>query len=88
MNLIKCGDGGMAPWCIACIHLKNVSEYVRIPACEDTAQDDFMCLECFKIFVDIPQDNLSCVCIHCVRKVIQDKTEVSWDKAFERFNNE
>jgi hypothetical protein len=33
-HLIRCGDGGLAPWCVVCRHLLEgtASEWVPVPA--------------------------------------------------------
>jgi len=78
-KLVQCGDHGFAPWGIICIHIIDgtAKEVVATPQdAGSEVENDWLCPECAERHCgpnsrvgDI--DDLRCVCVHCLRKLVE-----------------
>ena len=77
-HLIRCGDEGLAPWAITCVHIcdGSASEIVPVPLEEGTeVESDWLCRECYEKHFGVDGggagiDELRAVCIHCLRQLL------------------
>src|SRR5262249_57420864 len=75
MNLIECGEHGMAPGCVICTHLAEgaSNEWHPVDNGEATNEgaSDWLCPRCFSKMTATSLDDIRTVCLHCVRRLQQ-----------------